>query len=141
MLRIQRNFGSRLKNKLKPDSIAFVQYPNGKSDPGAQRSRFCSCCEKRRSESACVRDSLQYIISVWQCIRTYDKGNHSTNQSSGEVNDYNTRYTASSIPKPHASCLDDIEYSAHRTTRTSGSPRRITTVDQRAKRTQERDRY
>ena len=88
MLRIQRNFGSRLKNKLKPDSIAFVQYPNGKSDPGAQRSRFCSCCENRRSESACVRDSWQYIISVWQCIRTYDKGNHSTNQSSGEVSDY-----------------------------------------------------
>ena len=63
-------------------------YPTGKSDPGAQTYRFISCCEKRRSDTACVRSCP---LSSIECgnYRKYVEGNHIIIQSSGEASDNN----------------------------------------------------
>ena len=109
MLRMQRNFGSKLKNWLKPVTRKHLATSKAstraipKRQKRSRRTDICSCCEKRKSDIACVRDSLQCVISVWKCIRKYDKGNH-TNQPKARVRRATTssRYTVSSIPNPHA---------------------------------------
>ena len=92
MLRMQRNFGSSLNQRLAArkglTGLVHVLYPTGKSDPGAQTYRFISCCEKRRSDTACVRSCP---LSSIECgdYRKYVEGNHIILQSSGEASDNN----------------------------------------------------
>ena len=92
MLRMQRNFGSSLNRRLAArkglTGLILVLYPTGKSDPGAQTYRFIPCCEKRRSDTACVRSCP---LSSIECgsYRKYAEGNHIITQSSGEESDNN----------------------------------------------------
>ena len=92
MLRVQRNFGSSLNRRLAAlTGLVLVLYPTGKSDPGAQTYRF-SCCEKRRSDTACVRSCPLSSIERGS-YRKYVEGNHLITQSSGEESDnYNIKY-------------------------------------------------
>ena len=89
---MQRNFGSSLNRRLAArkglTGLVLVLYPTGKSDPGAQTYRFISCCEKRRSDTACVRSCP---LSSIECgnYRKYVEGNHIIIQSSGEASDNN----------------------------------------------------
>ena len=86
MLRMQRNFGSSLNLRLAAGKgltgLVHVLYPTGKSDPCAQTYRFISCCEKRRSDTACVSE----------CYLKYVEGNHNIILSSGEESNNNIKY-------------------------------------------------
>ena len=89
---MQRNFGSSLNRRLAARKglagLVLVLYPTGKSDPGAQTYRFISCCEKRRSDTACVRSCPLSSIERGN-YRKYVEGNHIIIQSSGEASDNN----------------------------------------------------
>ena len=82
--------------------LAFVQYPIGKSDPGAQTYRFCSCCEKRRSDIACVRDNLPCIVVCGDIPERTTKATIQSCKARVRRATTSTRYTISSIPRPHA---------------------------------------
>ena len=75
-----------------------------KSYPEAKRSRSCSCCEKKESESACVRESLRFIIivAVYQTIREKATTRSLKALVRRASTTSSTRYTVSSVPLPHA---------------------------------------
>ena len=82
--------GSSLNQRLAArkglTGLVHVLYPTGKSDPCAQTYRFISCCEKRRSDTACVRSCP---LSSIECGDKYVEGNHIIIQGSGEASDNN----------------------------------------------------
>ena len=89
---------------LASQTSPLVHTLKSKSYPEAKRSRSCSCCEKKESESACVTESLRIIIivAVYQTIRERQPQDHLKALVRRASTASSTRYTVSSVPQPHA---------------------------------------
>ena len=92
MLRMQRNFGSRLKPMTRKH-LATSKTSTRAIPKRQERSRRTDISIllvlREKKVRYCLREGQPAVYRcVWRYTRTYDKGNHTIMQSSGEASDH-----------------------------------------------------